>query len=428
MGTWGSAVFDNDAAGDWMGQLLDEDRYQLIGEALNTVVEDATDADDCCAALAAAEVVAAARGWPVRGFPRELKEWINGSDYQPTDGARSLAIQAVRQVLKDSDLATLWSENPKEEKKWRAALDDLIDRLGKTPKLAAKKKPKQPAPTGVKEAVKRLKGRNGYVQLTPAGHAKYVHVDASIDGETLAACLPFVARTKVLRLGSGGMTATPEKLTYGDTELAALGQFKSLEVLEVVNTQITDATLARLAKLSNLKELNLNLTQTTDAGLAHLAGLKKLEKLNLFKAEVTDGGLAHLKGLTNMAELDLRYTKITGAGLKYLSGLTNLWILELDHTLIDDDGIAQLSKLKKLARLTIGGKRITDEAMTTIGKLTALRGLSLENTKITDAGLKTLAALPVLEIVHLAGTGVTTEGARWLRKTCPRLEVIGRDK
>lgn len=73
MGTWGSSVFENDAAEDWMGELLEEGRSPLIDQALRAVERGSTEADDCAAALAAAEVVAAARGWPVRGFPKDLK-------------------------------------------------------------------------------------------------------------------------------------------------------------------------------------------------------------------------------------------------------------------------------------------------------------------------------------------------------------------
>ena len=453
MGAWGSSVFENDSAADWLGELLEEGRFQLIGEALGALTSGYNEADECSAALAAAEVVAAARGWQVRAFPKELKQWIEEFDYRPTDDARTLAIQAVCRVRDDSELAELWKENAKEEKKWRAGLEDLIERLKKSAKeRPAKTKTVQPAPAGMKEAIKRLRDLDAYIQTTLAGQAKYVQVQSRIDDETLAACLPFVSKTKVLRIGWGGMTATPETSKASDAAIVSLDQFKALQVLHLDNSEITDATLARLRNLTKLRELGLTATRITDAGLEYLqglsameslalgstaitdkglallSGLKNLKKLDLFKTVVTDDGMKHLAGLTNLAELDLRYTRITGAGLKHLARLTNLWILELEHTLIDDEGVTELSKLTWLARLTIRGKRITDQAIPTIGKLKSLRGLVLENTKITDAALETLAALPALEIVHLAGTEITTAGARWLRETRPKLTVLGKDK
>jgi hypothetical protein len=453
MGAWGSSVFENDAAEDWIGELLEEGRDELIGEALGAVTEGATEADECSAALAAAEVIAAARGWPVRAFPQELKQWIEEFDYRPADEANSLAIEAVQRVRDDSELAELWKENRKEEKKWRVGLDDLIERLQKAAKQRpATKKPKQPAPAGVKQAIKRLRDLDTYIQTTLTGQAKYVHVQARIDDATLAGCLPFVSKTKVLKIGWGGMTATPETPKASDAALVSLDQFTALQDLHLNNTQITDATLARLRNLTKLRELGLTGTNISDAGLEHLrglsaleslelgstsitdeglvilSGLRNLKKLDLFKTVVTDEGLQYLAGLTNLADLDLRYTKITGRGLEHLAKMTNMWLLELDHTLIDDEGITQLSKMTKLARLTVRGKRITDQSMSTIGQLKSLRGLVLENTKITDAALATLAGLPALEIVHLAGTEITIAGARWLRGACPKLTVIGKDK
>lgn len=453
MGTWGSSVFENDAAEDWMGELLEEGRSPLIDQALRAVERGSTEADDCSAALAAAEVVAAAHGWPVRGFPKDLKQWIIESDYRPPEPTKSLAIQAFRRVREDSELAELWKENPKEEKQWRAGLDDLLQRLQRAAQeRPAAKKPKQAAPADAKKAIKRLRDLGAYIQITPAGHAKYVHLRPPVDDRTLAECLPLLSKTKVLRAGWVGMAGPPQALETSDAAFESLGQFKALQELRLDQTQVTDATLARLAGLTKLRELSLTGTRVTDAGLHHLRGLTSLESLSLGSTAVTDAGLAHLADLTSMknldlfktavtdggmqhlapmkrlAQLDLRYTKITGAGLRALAGLTDLEILELDHTLVDDDGLSHLARLSKLARLTVRGKRITDAAMETIGRLKALRGLVLEDTRIGDAAIPALAALPILEIVHLAGTAVTTAGARSLRNLRPGMTVAGKDK
>ena len=158
--------------------------------------------------LLAAALDTAARGWPVRGLPKELKQWIEQFDYRPTDGAKSLAIRAVRQVRDDSELAELWKENAKEAKKWQAGLDDLIERLKKAPQQRPAKKPKPPAPTGVKEAIKRLKALDSYIQLTPAGHAKYVHIQSEADDATpatvaVAHALPALRQADLVAVGGG---------------------------------------------------------------------------------------------------------------------------------------------------------------------------------------------------------------------------------
>ena len=66
------------------------------------------------------------------------------------------------------------------------------------------------------------------------------------------------------------------------------------------------------------KMLDLADTQITDAGLAHLAGLTELKTLSLDGTQITDAGLVHLKGLKGLEKLDLYSTKVTAAGVKKL--------------------------------------------------------------------------------------------------------------
>jgi hypothetical protein len=52
--------------------------------------------------------------------------------------------------------------------------------------------------------------------------------------------------------------------------------------------------------------------------LKHLAGLKRLTVLNLSDTQVSDAGVKELAALTNLTDLDLRGTKVTAAGVKEL--------------------------------------------------------------------------------------------------------------
>ena len=62
----------------------------------------------------------------------------------------------------------------------------------------------------------------------------------------------------------------------------------------------------------------------TDAGLKELAGLKSLQTLDLGDTQVTDAGLKELAGLKSLQTLDLSDTKVTDAGLKELAGAEEL--------------------------------------------------------------------------------------------------------
>jgi len=74
---------------------------------------------------------------------------------------------------------------------------------------------------------------------------------------------------------------------------------KSLLVLSLSNTSITDAGLARIGELEELRSLDLSRTKITDRGLSQLGVLAKLSELGLADTAVTDEGLkvlASLKG------------------------------------------------------------------------------------------------------------------------------------
>ncbi len=58
----------------------------------------------------------------------------------------------------------------------------------------------------------------------------------------------------------------------------------------------------------------------TDAGLKELAGLKSLQTLDLRNTQVTDAGLKELAGLKSLQKLDLDSTQVTDAGLKDAGG------------------------------------------------------------------------------------------------------------
>ena len=91
MGAWGHGSFSNDAALDWLAELRGGDP-DLFGEALDRIVaaEDDVylDVDDCSAALAAAEIVAARHehGEPSSAFSRSQSSVRCGARTQTPNG------------------------------------------------------------------------------------------------------------------------------------------------------------------------------------------------------------------------------------------------------------------------------------------------------------------------------------------------------
>ena len=132
MGTWGSGVFANDDAMDWIAALEDTDDIGVVERALGAVTnaDGYLEAPTCAEALAAAEVVATLRKQPGPDVPSEVFEWLArvGRELPPKlPGEAQLAID---RIMTESELQELWEEAGEPDLgEWRATLDELRGRL-----------------------------------------------------------------------------------------------------------------------------------------------------------------------------------------------------------------------------------------------------------------------------------------------------------
>jgi hypothetical protein len=130
VGAWGTESFENDAALDWLVDLAEGEPAQFR-DALALVrgaePDDYVDADDAFAALAAAELVAAARTGKNERLPDDAARWLadHAGVIRPDDAA--LARAAIERVLAGSELGDLWFEGNAEP--WRATVAELLRRL-----------------------------------------------------------------------------------------------------------------------------------------------------------------------------------------------------------------------------------------------------------------------------------------------------------
>lgn len=129
MDAWGPGTFDNDAAGDWAGDLLDSDDEVPICDVLDAITDEPPellpDAEICCAALAAAELVAATAGHPAADLPAPLAQWARDARGGLDD---ELTIQALTVVARVRDASEL-AERRRQDAAWLTAVRDLEDRL-----------------------------------------------------------------------------------------------------------------------------------------------------------------------------------------------------------------------------------------------------------------------------------------------------------
>lgn len=95
----------------------------------NAPTDEDLDSDDCCEALAAAELVAAALGRATDRLPAdEGPDWVaaHGDTIRPSD--RDLARVAVERIGARSELQELWDEGGRNEE-WHGELAALVTRL-----------------------------------------------------------------------------------------------------------------------------------------------------------------------------------------------------------------------------------------------------------------------------------------------------------
>lgn len=130
MGAWGAGSFENDDASDWVYDLEASADEAVVRGALEAAASAGTDyleAPDASIAVGAAELVAAARGFPASTLPDAVRAWVAEHGAGVSDELVALARGAVARVGAESELSELWDEAG--DPSWRVAIDDLAARL-----------------------------------------------------------------------------------------------------------------------------------------------------------------------------------------------------------------------------------------------------------------------------------------------------------
>lgn len=132
MSAGGTGTFDNEDAVEWIAG-FGGDGTNEIEEAFENINEldsgDYIEADVAAHALAAAEVVAAARDGDTSRLPDDAAETVNEAA-DKINAAKLLpaARKAVTRVLKGSELKEQWEESPDAED-WEDNVRELLERL-----------------------------------------------------------------------------------------------------------------------------------------------------------------------------------------------------------------------------------------------------------------------------------------------------------
>ncbi|CAN5922775.1 hypothetical protein BH11MYX4_BH11MYX4_12900 [soil metagenome] len=156
MGAWGEKAFENDSALDWLADLEAEGvdaLRDLLASVADTDDEEYLDVDDGAAAIAAAEIVAAARGRGRDRLTKEVIAWLDGNAPDLVAEDLVLACRAVERVVAgNSELRELWEEGSSDSP-WHADVRTLLERLGSTARIGAPQRAHEKASETEKQAL-----------------------------------------------------------------------------------------------------------------------------------------------------------------------------------------------------------------------------------------------------------------------------------
>ena len=129
MGAWGPEPFENDSALDWASD-LEGATLDTVRDALSEVLsaKGYIEVDEASAAVAAAELVAAALGQGGTTLPEDVAGWLQHEKAHVTTSDVTLALEALDRVLAGSELQQLWDEGGLDNP-WRSRILELRRRL-----------------------------------------------------------------------------------------------------------------------------------------------------------------------------------------------------------------------------------------------------------------------------------------------------------
>ena len=138
MGTWGAGLSITMMPATGCFELQDAVDLATVRGALATVLEatDYLETTDGAVAVAAAEVIAAAGGFPAGDLPDEVGAWVREHTVSVGPSDAQLALDALDAVESErSELQSLWSEAGLNE--WRRNIADLRNRLERVAQAVA---------------------------------------------------------------------------------------------------------------------------------------------------------------------------------------------------------------------------------------------------------------------------------------------------
>jgi hypothetical protein len=287
-GNLGGGAFENDHASDWSAALMDASDFAAIEEAIERALESqpgrSIDLDDAIEAVAAAEIIASARGQQGASLPSKITQWLAENDYEPTEDLAARAAQAVERISQESELREEWEA----KSSWVKEMSGLAKRL----RAATARKRSQATETDAAFS----RGSRSLVAIRKKLGFRIAWNELNEN------CEP---------------TSAAAAVTLKDADLMLLGQIPSLKTLILAEGKFTLAGLQHLAGLK-LDRLNLEATNISDDAAPIVTQMRGLKRLEVQETKVTDRFLHQLSELSTLEFLNVSQTRVTAHGVSGL--------------------------------------------------------------------------------------------------------------
>ncbi len=310
--------------------------------------------------------------------------------------------------------------------------DGDINELATSPQAAA-------AITQIDLTGNRLVSRAGLSQLTSLGNLVSLKMVSFEMGPSDLAVLGEIKSVKELLLSA---TRTD------DSVIAALSAIPHLTKLDLSSTPVTSQAAGSLSKISELSDLNLSGTGSNDQTAALITALP-LRRLDFSKTQITGLGVQELLRIESLEALNVSFTSVPGAAWKG-SKSSNIKELSVSSTPFGIEGFDAIKGMKSLEYLNVyasglvehkaanifrtlpnlrilnaGNNAVTDAGMEVFFKgLKKIEELHLgHNAAISDRGLAALVGTKSLRYLDVTGTNCTPNGAAALKQKLPDCKI-----
>jgi WD40 repeat protein len=156
-----------------------------------------------------------------------------------------------------------------------------------------------------------------------------------------------------------------DMLRCGWTPVADLAPLRGVRINTIYlhNTQVTAAGLAPLQEVAGLKHVCLGGGNMSGEGLMYLKKLPELEVLEILDTPLSEPAFRHIKEMTRLRVLRLRSTALPDAALVHLRSVPSLRVLSFESTPVGNVGLDHLASLKNLDELNLGAMPISEQGL-----------------------------------------------------------------